>query len=62
MFNSAVLLWTPWVSAVTVVAGMDTFGHYRHERGPAAEMDAEAVEQHRQAVAAVYPEGFERGQ
>jgi hypothetical protein len=49
--------------AVTVVAGMDTFRHYRHEQGPpAAAMDAAALEQHRAAVAAVYPEGFERGQ
>ena len=46
--------------AVTVVSGRDTFGHYRHEAGPAAEMDAAALEQHRSAVQMVYPDGFER--
>lgn len=49
------------VTAVTVAAGRDTFHHYRHEAGPAGEMDAAALEQHRAAVQMVYPEGFERG-
>ncbi|KAI3426371.1 hypothetical protein D9Q98_008743 [Chlorella vulgaris] len=48
--------------SVTVAAGIDSFRQYRHEQGPpAAGMDAAALEQHRQAVVAVYPAGFERG-
>lgn len=48
--------------AVTVVAGRDTFGLYRHERRPASEMDEAALQEHRAAVQAVYPPGFERGE
>lgn len=48
--------------SVTVVAGRDTFGLYRHERAPTAEMLAAEIEEHRRAVAPVYPPGFERGQ
>ena len=48
--------------SVTLVAGRDSFGHYRHERAPAGELDAAALQQHAAAVAAVYPPGFERGQ
>lgn len=48
--------------SVTVVAGRDTFGLYRHERRPASEMDEAALQEHRAAVQAVYPPGFERGE
>ena len=50
----------PAPRAVTVAAGRDTFGHYRHEAAPAGEMDAAALEQHAAAVQMVYPAGFER--
>jgi hypothetical protein len=58
-FTMSCLLILP-LPAVTVAAGLDTFGHYLHEREPAAELDAAALEEHRLAVAAVYPDGFER--
>ncbi|KAL4448274.1 hypothetical protein ABPG75_005493 [Micractinium tetrahymenae] len=48
--------------SVTVVAGRDTFGLYRHERRPAADMDEAALQEHRAAVQAVYPPGFERAE
>ena len=48
--------------SVMVVAGRDSFGHYRHERAPAGELDAAALQQHTAAVAAVYPPGVRRGQ
>lgn len=47
--------------SVTLVAGRDTFGRYRHEAPPAQELGAREREEHRQAVAPVYPPGFERG-
>ena len=48
--------------SVTLVAGRDSFGHYRHERAPAGELVAVAWQQHAAAVVAVYPPGFKRGQ
>lgn len=45
-----------------MVAGRDTFGLYRHEQQPAVEMDEAALREHRAAVQAVYPPGFERGE
>ena len=46
--------------AVTVVAGTDTFGGYRHERCPAAPQDPAALEEHQRSVFRVYPDGYVR--
>lgn len=44
--------------SVTVVAGQDTFGLYRHESRPKAAFDAAAQQEHCLAVGRVYPDGY----
>lgn len=45
--------------SMTVVSGRDTFGLYRHERRPAAALDAAAVEEWQRAVGRVYPDDYQ---